>query len=383
MTLALERLTPELLTRVSQVAGLMEAAYAGDYKARFLLAQEAFTTSDFPQVFQIINNATVASLFTKEAPGLWPKVSKRTLLDSVNKPTNLKSFDLDMSNLPAEQAGIKRLQGALPNIAELDIYPAIGFQTSQSGIAVGKVGARIGFSWEAWREDDYSVIEGLPQGLVIAAKRTEDLKTFNVLFNASGWNQASFPNGDPAYLAGNPALTLNSLGAAIAQASSVPAAYDPDKLRVNTITKWALLVPRALEQQANTIVRATNIIATGADGTKYETPNLVAGQVEVVAVPYIDTLSAGYANRNTMWGLVPIGGNGADRPSIVTTFLRGNETPELRIKADTGNLLGGGALDGFAGSFDADDVQIRIRYFVDAYLQDKVGFALSNGSGVA
>lgn len=391
MTIKLDRMPTEVKKRVTEVSGLLLNAYEGDRGAKMKLVDEAFTSGDFPAIFQLINNAIIQSAFTLAAPGLWTQISKRVLRDSL-KPGVYKSFDVDLSNLPADAAGFKTLPGGLPHIPELGPYPAIGFSASSGSIAVSKFGARIQFSWESWQTDDYQVISSLPDAMVTLAKRTEDLQTFSVILDTAGWNATTFtPTTDPAILKANTALattlnsplTLNSLQAAIIQASQVDPSYDPTKLRVNTIDKWVLVCSRALVPLANTLLAATQVRTTDSNGNVLIGTNPIGDKISVLGVPYIDTLSASSSYKNTMWGLFPIEGNGADRATLVTTFLRGQETPELRIKNDAGNALSGGSLDAYAGSFDADDIQIRLRYFTDAYLIDKVGIVISKGTGVA
>lgn len=387
----LSNLPPELRKRVVEVSHLLTDAYEGNRAAKLRLVEEAFTVGDFPVVFQLINNAVIQSAFTLATPGIWSEISKRVLRDSL-KPGRYKNFDVDTSMLPADAAGFKTLPGGLPHIPELGPYPVIGFSASEGSIAVSKFGARIQFSWEAWETDDYGVIASLPDAMVTLAKRTEDLQTFSVILDTNGWNATTFsgpgatavlqPNANLATLV-NAKLSIESIQAAIIQAGRVDPSVDPTKLRVNTITQWVLVCGRALEPYANQLLAATQIRTTDVAGNVLIGANPIGSKVKVLAVPYIDTLSAASTYKDTMWGLFPVGGNGADRATLVTTFLRGQETPELRIKNDTGNSFGGGALDQYAGSFDADDIQIRLRYFTDAYLIDFVGIVISKGTNAA
>lgn len=378
--------------RIANVSNHLEAAFHGDWKSQAWLKQEALTTSDFPAIFQIINNAVVQAAWAKFTPGLWTKVSQRILRDNLKLGT-FKTFDLTSDGLPPEAAGFARRPGSLPHVPELGQYPPIGFSSSSSSISVGKFGARFPFSWEAWREDDYDIIGKIPEGLVVLARRTEDTETFGVLLDQNGWNQVNFPAGaTSAYLKANvgagtlinDALSRQSLGAALAQAKKAPPANASGETYLNMIQKWALIVPPALAPVAEAILSATQLkVIDPVTGTEYLTPNTLAGKFEIVELPYIETMSYNSAYKDTMWGIVPLNGQGTNGPTLVTTFLRGEETPELRIKSEAGNALGGGPLDPHAGSFDNDAIDIRVRYFVGSYLTNREGTVLSKGTKAA
>jgi hypothetical protein len=68
------------------------------------------------------------------------------------------------------------------------------------------------------------------------------------------------------------------------------------------------------------------------------------------------------------------------RPALAVAFLRGWETPDLRIKADTGNRVGGGAIDPSDGSFDDDSVAYRVRHVVGAAQADPLHVYASAGA---
>src|SRR5690606_34085110 len=69
-------------------------------------------------------------------------------------------------------------------------------------------------------------------------------------------------------------------------------------------------------------------------------------------------------------------------PAIVTAFLRGHETPEVRVMGDTGRALGGGDISAFEGSCSQDDIQYRVRSIIGAAGIDASAVAVSLGTGV-
>ena len=336
---------------------------------------EAITTADFPGLFQKATNATVEAKYT-ETPPLWREWAKPHLMNGLKKEDFIDLGAL-FDNLPKENGGAVTLQGGLPRIPEGTPFPAIGFQGSEKDVWTYKYGARLAFTWEAFANDDWSVIESLPEAMVQQARRTETLSATSVLFDmTNGWKSAVFGTGVST---SDAPLTFENLIAALADVSS---SNDPQ--RVNTITRWALIVPRALTDVAETIVSAIQV-ERSLPGTndKLIVPNRVGNRVVVVENPYLGVMpGSGYANLDTSWALVPYQGNGSDRTAIVQTFLRGKESPELRIKNDQGNALGGGNLSPYEGSFDTDDIQIRVRHFTNTVaLNVDLGFYASNGSG--
>lgn len=333
---------------------------------------EAITTSDFPGLFQQAVNAQVEAQYTA-TPTIWRNWAKPYLMKGLRKE-NFIDLLADFDNLPDEWSGVKTLPGGLPRIAEGTPYPAIGFTGGEKDVWTYKIGARLAFTWEAWDQDDWNMISQLPNAMVNRATRTEDLSATSVLVDENGFRASTWTGH---MLAGNPALSWSSLGAALTQAGQMT---DPD--RVNTITRWALIVPRSLTPLAEAIVNTVQIEQTDASGNKLLVNNTTGNKVTVVENPFLGLLAPNAAYKDTMWMLVPFQGQGSDRTAIVQTFLRGKDTPELRIKNDTGNALGGGALDPYAGSFDSDDVQIRVRHFTNTVVLDSsIGFVASEGDG--
>lgn len=384
MTLTMDRKTIRL-------AHLLQEAFAGDRRAQLVLKTEAFTTSDMPLLFQKVQNAAILAAFTQVPEPIWPKFSSRYTLNSL-RPERFRSFLPDLSNLPATVGGVPTIFGGLPHVPELGEYPAIGFTGSEFDVATRKFGGRIPFSWEAFQLDDWGVIENLPTTLATVARRTEDLQTMSMFLDSTGWNQTNFPSTalvggvtNRNYLVGNPVLNLTNLQAALAQARLPPIDTATGNARANTITSWILMVPPELEFYAAQMLATSQFrILNGNTTTIVEGNGIGSSIKEIVVNPFIRNFAPAGAYVPTMWGIFPAGGIGSDRITFATTFLRGNDVPELRIKDDTGDSYPGGSeLDKFAGSFDHDDIQVRVRYFTGGALWDKFGIVLSKGDASA
>lgn len=82
----------------------------------------------------------------------------------------------------------------------------------------------------------------------------------------------------------------------------------------------------------------------------------------------------------TEWFMYPKPGTTA-RPVLERINLRGFESPEVRFRSDSGQILGG-TVSGFrAGSFDADESALRLRFFGGAALWDATWVVRSKGTG--
>lgn len=82
----------------------------------------------------------------------------------------------------------------------------------------------------------------------------------------------------------------------------------------------------------------------------------------------------------TEWFMYPKPGT-TRRPVLERLNLRGFESPEIRFRSDSGQILGG-SVSGFrAGSFDADVSSLRLRFFGGAVLWDPTWVVRSNGTG--
>ena len=123
---------------------------------------------------------------------------------------------------------------------------------------------------------------------------------------------------------------------------------------------------------ARELLAIREIRTTNGKTTTISTNTLT--DIEVVESDLIGTIVGDNA-----WALVPKGGKAGDKTTIAKTSMRGRENPELRAHNATGTMLGGGAVDYREGSFDNDDVEIRVRQIAGAGLLNLDGVVLSAG----
>ena len=99
--------------------------------------------------------------------------------------------------------------------------------------------------------------------------------------------------------------------------------------------------------------------------------------VEFAVDPYLDQLNT-HAKAAGTWFVLPK--PGSVRPAVWAAKLRGHEVPDLRVGADQGNLVGGGAISYTEGSFEVDTLEWRTRHVLGAQTADPAFTYVSLGS---
>jgi Mu-like prophage major head subunit gpT len=332
--------------------------------------QEALSTSDFPILFADILDREMLQQY-QQLPAVWRDFATTTTVRDFRPK---KFFDL---------LGGRAI---LDPVGELAEYPARDVTDAKYQLSVGKYGGRFALSWEAIVNDDLDQLRDLPNRLAQGSRDTESYYATAAVASATGPNAGLFgatklPAGTTGkgsaassnVLTGNPALTTQSLSDAL---TTISTRRDSEG-RPIYVQGYILMVPPALEVAANNIINASEIRDVTGNRTVILT-NWLAGRVRVVVNPWLPYLDVS-ANVNTTWYLLPAPANG--RPAVVVGFLRGHETPDLRVKASTGQSIGGGALAPTDGSFEVDDIQYRARHILGTTSLDPLTTAASNGSG--
>jgi hypothetical protein len=362
-----------ITNRNIEAAKILEGALRGDRKDKLKL-QEGISTSDLPvQLAPTINKILLENYAVQ--PKVWDRFATRMVMDDFRPQQfmNLRYEDDGKDN-----GGDTFREGSLPTVGEYDEYPTAGwFSVTEKSLAVKKSGQRIRFSWEAIINDgNISLLERLPIELAQKAAGKEDEEVTKQLVAPAGINTANFNSTNANLLSGNPALTMLSLEAAIEHINKQ--SYNGNL--ITPITRFALVVPRSLELTAQKILATQSVETSTTVGgvvTKTITGNPIGTQVEIVVNDWITKINSGAGNY---WFLLPIPGQSLN-PSVALGFLRGYETPELRIKANGGTFLGGGDVPARDGSFDNDDFEMRIRHIATGGFLVPAGTLVSTGAG--
>lgn len=318
---------------------LLERAFKGDRRARQDV-REAFSTSDFTLAAFATIDKEMREIY-QEFPSVWREYTSTTLV---------KDFR------PKYIVDMLRGQIGLEVVPELTEYPTMTSTATSWSITARKFGARFAASWEAWINDDaIDEIQDWPAIFAKAAAETDAIAAVSNLVTAAGINTAFFKTAN-----GN---APTSLPLTIANLDTVLAAIPQRKTaqgRPIYLSGQRLVVPPALENTAKRILAAKEIRTTTGD-TEVVYDNYLAGSVQLVVDPYLTVVNLG-ANANTTWFLLP-DPNGV-RKSVYVSHLRGHESADIRWKADQGTRAGGGSIPVGEGSFEIDDLQVRVRHVV-------------------
>lgn len=376
--------------RMAEVSELIEHALDGDFLAQGQIkkeirsytqdAEESHSTSDFPSALKAVTEAAFLGQY-QQIESVYPQYTRQYNVQNL-RPQSFYSLAVDLSNLPDTNGGdptIVEAPGGLPRIPELTEYPEFSFSASETSFGVAKYGARVGFSFEALLNDDWGVLETLPQQLAQLARNQEDIVATETLASPSGPNSVFFNNTNKniinttnGFASNNPALTVDAVNKAISVIRSKTFGGNPV-----VVNRFALMVPPALEAEARRIIGVSAFEVTDVNGT-YTVANPIS-DVQLIVNPWLQLIDKS-ANVNKTWYLLPVRSEGI-RPAVVFSKIRGRETPELRIANATGNYLGGGEVPGREGSFLNDDIEFRVRHYVGAAGIAFEVAAVSNGSG--
>jgi hypothetical protein len=365
-----------ITARQLEAAKILDGALRGDRMDQ-LKVKEGISTSDFPVQIQPYLNRILLENYAA-LPKVWDAFATKTVLDDF-RPQKYFQFKFDQDNIPAENGGNAFIDGSLPNVGEYDEYPTLSFSATEQEISIKKSGERIRFSWESIINDNnFGVIERLPMELAMHAAGLEDREATKQLVSASGLNTTNFNSGNQNIGSSgngagvNPALSIDSLQKAMNAVNQQTYNGRP----ITPVQRWTLVVSPALEMTARNILSVTELRTTVGNDLQIH-GNPVAGRVDVVVNHWLTRINA---NAGAYWFLIPAPATSLN-PSVVLSFLRGHETPELRVKSEGGMLLGGGDVPVRAGSFDNDDFQMRIRHLATGGFLVPAGTFASTGAG--
>lgn len=334
--------------RLQEGAELMGRVFKGSRRAMMEL-EEAMSTSDFAGVLGAVMDHALLQAYEVE-PQVWSGFAARRVLK-----------DFKAATLHDVLGG----RAILDPVGELDQYPGRGLTETPYSLRVGKRGAKISLSWETFINDDLDAFKDLPNRLAQAARNTEDYLATQAIEVAGAPNPAFFTVGNGNVLTGNPDLDMDSLTLAIQQLSNV---RDSEGLPI-LVNDLVLVVPPALKIAAERILNATELRFVNGSETTI-TKNFLAGSVSIIVNRWLTSATAWYLLPNPTTG---------PRFSVGLGFLRGHEVPDLRMKSDGGQRVGGGEVAPMEGSFDIDDVQYRIRHVLGSATADPKGTMSSEG----
>jgi hypothetical protein len=363
--------------RVDQITDWLAGASKGNYVAQANL-KESISTSDFPAVFTDIKNAQLQARYALVENRFWQKVARKVTVPNFLPQSfiELGWDDAAFDNILATNGGKRTIPGALPNVPEGTEYPtAFKLYSSTEQLAIRKSGARIPFTFEAIINDQWNLVDALPEWLVRTALDSEDIEVTELLTDGDGPNAAYFNEGNNNLLAfgtnvaGQVALTRDTLKAALKQANSH--VTGPNNNRPVRFPKFAVIVSSSAYADVLDIVNGPKEFIVTDGNLQYTETFSYGAAFEVIEDPWLDVIDT--VHGATAWYVVPFAGAGT-RTSLGLGFLTGYDRPELRVHNETGLYLGGGAVPVREGSFLNDTWELRIRHIYG-------GVALNGGIG--
>lgn len=343
------RYTPTRLKHITEAAILWGRAWEGDRRAA-LSVQEALSTSDlFRSVTGDVLDREILARYN-ELPVQWTGFARRTVV------RNFK---------PKKLIDILGGRTALDEVPELTEYPEAAHDVREYEIRVRKFGRRFGFSWEASINDDIDELQAIPDAFAAAARATEDKTALELLVTAAGAPNPEFFNAEN----GNAPTTLVLSHENLSTAITVVSTKEDEDGDIVAPEGLRLVVGPALEMEARRIINATEVRVQNGNRTVLE-PNWLKGAIE---------LEVNRRLKGTSWFVVPTPSSA--RPAFALAFLRGFETPDIRLKNVAGTSVGGGPVDPSEGSFDEDGVYYRVRHVTGGATVDPIHTYASTGAG--
>ncbi|PYG00167.1 hypothetical protein SAMN05216184_104106 [Georgenia satyanarayanai] len=335
--------SPKRAQAIVEAAAMWGRAWDGSERAA-LLVREALSTSDlFRSVTGDVLDRELLAAYRAQTPQ-WAGFATRT---------TVRNFK------PKKLVDLLGGRTALERVPELTEYPEAVHDTREYQIEVAKFGRRFGFSWEASINDDLDELQRIPSNFAAAAGITEDVTALErLVVPATGAPNPEFFKADNGNAPEAKVLDHANLGAAITKVST---REDDEGNLVPPDGGLVLVVGPAQEMTARQILNATEIRTVTGNKTVVE-PNPLRN----VSI----RLEVNRRIKGLAWFVLPEP-NGP-RPAIAVAFLRGHETPDIRIKNDAGNRPGGGSIDPTEGSFNEDGVFYRVRHVVGSANVDPI-----------
>lgn len=351
------RIDPRLLDTADR---MLEAAFTGQWGAEVRLAEaftkpvsEAFSTSDFKLAAFAIIDTEMLRRYDVMQP-VWQRYCDTTLVSDF-RPKRLRMGADGMETFER-----------VPEGTEYPIDDATAAMLY--AIAVAKYGRRKALTWEAWKNNEaIDELGDLPGKLAVGARNTEALVAVSNLLkmDAKGLTATDINTGFFKSANGNAPTTLPLTRDNLKTVLDSMAVKKDQNGQTLVAPPLVVVIPKALEATMKAIVDPAYVrteVVNGSTTTVTEVANPL-GAVEYVVEPMLDQVNK-HAKAATTWFVVPKPGSA--RPALWVAKLRGYESPDLRIKADAGQRIGGGLISPLEGSFEIDDIQFRGRHIIGA-----------------
>lgn len=351
-----KRNTPSaaLLAKSVEAAKLFNEGLNGRNPFKKAMLAEAMTTSDFNVYLGKAFDVEMLAKYEDIEPE-WKKIAT---------PTTVKNFK------PKTFKDLFGGRGALDKVLEGEEYKERDKSEAEYELKAAKFGNIFKLTFELIKNDEIGELRNLPSDLAQGAIETEDRAAFEAFVSATGPNANFFKAGNGNAVTSLPFNRANVQAAYIAISKRKDKNGNPVRIAGR---KLNIIVPAALLFEAEQIINSPTIPdPAGGSGT---IPNPLAGKLNLVVSDYLSVVNT--ANGDTAWYILPT--PDAARPALVVAKMLGEENPDIRVKADMGNRVGGGSIAPEEGSFGDDTITYRGRHIVGAGTLDPLATYASKG----
>lgn len=320
------------VAKTAEATKILTEGLRGGIHARHRL-EEAISTSDFHT--SLLDGFKLASVeLMAQATREWEPLAVRTTVPDFH---TVKARDFF--------GGLK-----LQRVPEGTEYPLGSLEQLEISLQAEKFGSGYKFTWEMWKNREFSGLLDIPQLFADAAIESENSNVFGLLLNGTdGSLNGTFFKGDAA---GTGALTRENLQAAW---SKQALRKRIDGKSAADLSDYYLVVHPSAVLEAEALVNTAEVVVKESK-TEYKTPNTLRGRLKVMAPRTLADLGM----KPEQWFLLP--GAKSKNPALGITFLQGHENPDMRVQNNQGNALGGGQIVFEDGSFSNDTIDYRVRH---------------------
>ena len=347
--------SPDWSNKVADFVNIWADVEQGKRPSWYL--REVLTTSDFPLLFGDVLDRRLLAAY-KRYPADWKNYIKTETVADFRQ---------------VDRFAINTGSKVLDPVLEKGEYTPIDNDETKYYYTVGKYGNQKDYSWEAIINDDLNALKRAPDELATLAANTEYWFSTSLFANAAAWASAF---GVAAYT-GTARLSITSLGAGI---TAMLQRTDPGGAPIYC-KPVHLVIPPQLEFMARRILESVvtdwegpTVSGVIGQAFPYGTKNVIQGMLKLTVNPWLPIVGA---NGTTAWYLFADPNN---VQALEVGYLRGHETPEVRMRSSDSVLLGGGPISPMEGTFLDDDVVYRVRMIIGGTRMDWRGAYASNGT---
>ena len=352
-----KRNTPsaDFLGKAVEASKLFNEGLSGRNPFKKAMLAEALTTSDFNIYLGKAFDVEMLAKYEDLTPE-WPKIAK---------PTTVKNFK------PKTYKELFGGRGPLDKVAEGAEYKERKKSDAEYELRAHKFGNIFKLTFELIKNDEIGELRSLPSDLAQGAIETEDKAAFEAFVSASGPNTQFFKTANGNAVDNKPFTRANVQAAYVAISKRKDKNGNPVRIAGQ---KLNIVVPAALLFEAEQIVNAPTI--PDPAGGSVTIPNPLAGKFNTVVSDYLTVVNTS-TKADATWYILPA--PTAARPALVVAKMLGEENPDIRVKADTGNRVGGGSIAPEEGSFGDDTITYRGRHIIGAGTLDPLATYASTG----